>query len=240
MIHHQCPHPYHLSKHRRFIERTLALSILAVLVLFFMIGRWSVGSVEEYQLENARLQASVERLTLENKEFVKRQDFTENAKKIDSQAQQDSRRSMAKLHKELSDAKERLAFYQRVVSPEKSIKGLHISSFEIKALKGAGEFQYELMLAQGAGKKAAIKGSYSISILGELNGEVKTLSLVKTSKKAQKSEGFSFRYYEFLTGVLKLPNGFVAKHVEVEIDPARKNAKRFTKRWLWRDLLRGD
>ena len=215
------------------------LSIIIGFALFFIIGRWTVGSVEEYQLENARLQESVEQLVKENKEFVKQQDFIENAKKIDSQAQQDSKRSMAKLHEELSEAKDRLAFYQRVVSPKKIIKGLHISSFEIRGLKDTGEFQYELMIAQGAGKKEAVKGSYSLSILGELNGEVRTLSLADTSKKALKSEIFSFRYYELLTGVLKLPKGFVAKHVDVVIRPATKNAKPFSKRWLWRDLVRG-
>lgn len=240
MIHHQCPHPYHLSKRRRFIERTLALSILAGLIMFFIVGRWSVGSVEEYQHEITRLQESVERLEEEKKEFAKQQDFFENAKKIDSQAQQDSRSSMVKLHEELSDAKERLAFYQRVMSPKKVIKGLHISSFEIRGLKDVGGFQYELMIAQGAGRKETVKGSYSLSIAGELNGEVKILSLAEASEKALKSERFSFRYYELLSGVLKLPNGFVAKHVEVEIVPARKSAKSFTKRWLWVDLVSGD
>ena len=146
---------------------------------------------------------------------------------------------MAKLHEELSDAKESLAFYQRVVSPKKIIKGLHISSFEIRRLKDAGEFQYELMIAQGAGRKESVKGRYSLSISGELDGEVKMLSLTEVSKKALNSERFSFRYYEFLNGELKLPNGFVAKFVEVEIFPAKKTAKPFTKRWLWGDLVSG-
>lgn len=117
---------------------------------------------------------------------------------------------------------------------------MHISSFEIRGLKDVGGFQYELMIAQGAGRKETVKGSYSLSIAGELNGEVKILSLAEASEKALKSERFSFRYYELLSGVLKLPNGFVAKHVEVEIVPARKSAKSFTKRWLWVDLVSGD
>jgi len=239
MIHHQCPHPYHLSKRRRVIERGLVLSVIIGFALFFIMGRWSVGSVKEYQHEITRLQESVERLEDENKEFAKQKDFFENAKKIDSQAQQDSRRTMAKLHEELSEAKERLAFYQRVVSPNKIIKGLHVSSFEIKGLKDTGEFQYELLIAQGAGKKVAVKGSYTLSILGELNGEVMTLSLADMSKKALKSETFSFRYYELLTGVLKLPKGFVAKHVDVAILPTTESAKPFTKRWIWRELVSG-
>ena len=47
------------------------LSVIIGFALFFIMGRWSVGSVKEYQHEITRLQESVERLEDENKEFAK-------------------------------------------------------------------------------------------------------------------------------------------------------------------------
>ena len=161
MIRHECPHPYHQTKRRRAIERGLLLIVIASLLLFFVLGRFSVKSVDEYQTENALLQVVVVELTKANKELVKQQDFVESSKKIDAQAQKDSRRSLTKLHDELSDIKEQLAFYQRVVAPETLIKGLYINSFEIKPVDEKGAYEYQLILAQGASQKRAVKGKYA-------------------------------------------------------------------------------
>ena len=108
---HRCPHPYHLTKRRRFIERGALLIVMLGLALSFIAGRFSVDSVESYQLENNRLRQTVKQLSDTNKELIKKQDFVENAEKIGVEAKKESRFALAQLHDELSDTKEQLAFY---------------------------------------------------------------------------------------------------------------------------------
>jgi len=212
--------------------------VIVGLILFFVLGRFSVKSVAEYQTENGLLQTSIVELTKVNKKLVKQQDFVESSKKIDAQAQKDSRRSFTKLHQELSDIKEQLAFYQRVVAPETLIKGLYINSFEIKSLD-KGVYEYQLILAQGASQKRVVKGQYALSVVGELHGEEKELLLKEMLVKQVTSHSFSFKYYELLTGEIKLTDGFVAKKVSVMVNPSRKGSKAIQQQWLWRELVSG-
>lgn len=240
MIHHQCPHPYHQTKRRRRIEQSVLIAIIVGALVFFALGRYSVKSVDEYQAENELLKVSVAELVATNKELVKQQDFIENSKKIDAQAQKDARRSLTKLHDELSDVKEQLAFYQRVVAPETLIKGLYINSFEIQALNEESTYEYQLVLAQGANQKSVIKGQYTLSIVGRFQGEEKTLSIKELDVEKETSYEFSFKYYELLTGKVNFDDGFVPKQVKVTVKPSKKGSANLKQQWSWSKVLVSD
>jgi hypothetical protein len=240
MIHHQCPHPYHQTKHRRRVEKSVLIAIVVGALVFFALGRYSVKSVDEYQAENGLLKESVAELMATNKELVKQQDFIENAEKIDAQAKKDARRSLTKLHDELSDVKEQLAFYQRVVAPETLIKGLYVNSFEIQALDEESTYEYQLVLAQGANQKRAIKGQYTLSIVGRFQGEDKTLSIKELNVEKEASYEFSFKYYELLTGKISFDDGFIPKQVNVTVKPSKKGSANLKQQWLWSKILVSD
>jgi len=240
MISHQCPHPYHQTKRRRRLEKSALFIIIIGAVLLFILGRYSVKSVDEYQAESKLLKASLAELTAINKQLVKERDFIENAKKIDAQAQKDARRSLTKLHDELSDTKQQLAFYQRVVAPETLIKGLYINSFEVQALDESGVYEYQLVLAQGASQKTAIKGHYSLSVVGNVQGEEKTIPIKARGVGKAEAYDFSFKYYEILTGEISFDDGFEPNKVIVVVDPAKKSSKNLQQQWLWSKALVSD
>lgn len=206
--------------------------MLIGLGIFFMLGRYSVKGVDAYQAENSVLLEAVERLAADNKELMKQQDFIESSRKIDSEAQKDARRALLKLHDELSDAKEQLAFYQHVVAPETIVKGLYISSMEIKKVAGDDGYQYQLILAQGVSQKRSVKGKYSIGLVGMLDGQEKELPLVKDN-----TGGFSFRYYQILTDEVVLPSGFLPKQLKVSVKQSLKNSTAITQVRSWSDVV---
>ncbi|ORU93267.1 MAG: hypothetical protein A6F70_05170 [Cycloclasticus sp. symbiont of Bathymodiolus heckerae] len=237
MIRHQCPHPYHQTKRQRQIEKYTLLVVIGGLVLFFTAGRCSVKSVDEYQAENNLLQVAVVELTKENKELLKQQDFVENAQKIDAQAQKDSRRALTELHGQLSEVKQKLAFYQRVVAPETIVKGLYLDSFEIRQVGKKRLYQYQLVVAQGVSQKRAVKGRYSLSVTGMLNGKEKTLLLKEMLVGKEQPKGFSFRYYELLKGELEFEEGFSPVQISVVVTPSTKGSKEIRQQWAWRDAI---
>jgi hypothetical protein len=215
----------------------MLLVVIVGLLLFFVAGRFSIKSSDEYQEENKALLQTVEDLSGANKELVKQKDFIENSQKIDLQATKDSRRSLTKLLSELSEVKEQLAFYQRVVAPETLRKGLYISSFDLKRDGEKKRYRYQLVVAQGASQKRALKGRYTVSIKGRLNGKDKTLSLKDVALEKAKSAKFSFRYYEILMGEIQLPDEFVPAYIKVKISPSKKNAKVVEQQWKWDDIV---
>jgi len=238
MIRHKCPHPYHQAKRQHRVERyTLVMTIVGFL-LFFLAGRFSVKSTVEYQVENSLLQVSVDKLTAANKELLREHDFIENAKKIDLQAQKDYRHSLTKLNDELSDVKQELAFYQRVVAPETVAKDLYIDSFKINATGKPGVYQYKLIVAQGVNKKRAVKGSYSLSVLGKVAGKEKVLLLQNMVASKQKTKRFIFKYYELLTGVLVFEEGFTPEQVVVMVTPSSKGVAKVRQQWFWREVAK--
>ncbi|MBL4743284.1 MAG: hypothetical protein JKX87_01375 [Cycloclasticus sp.] len=237
MFRHQCPHPYHQMESRRFIERWGLVLVIVGLVLFFVFGRMSVKNVDDYQLENEAQHATITKLSGENKELLKQQDFAENSKKIDAQATIESRRSLTKLHDELSGVKEQLAFYQRVVAPETIVKGLYINNFEITRSDMSSAFRYQLILAQGDSQKRAIKGKYTLSIMGLLQGQEKTLSLVEVLLDKAQTMSFSFRYYEILAGGFELPKDFLPTAIKLVIKPSRKGAKQVVQLLQWKETI---
>lgn len=237
MIPHKCPHPYHQKRARRRVEQSTVFGVVLGLLLFFVAGRLSLKNVDDYEQESALLKASVEQLRQENKRLVKQQDFVHNAQKIDLQARQESRRLFTKLHDELSDIKEQLAFYQRVVAPEVLVKGLYVNSLKIKALSTTGRYRYQLVLAQGTSQKRVLKGRYALTVVGALNGEHQALKLSTLTLKSKTSSKFSFRYYQLLSDEFQLPRGFVAERLKLSIVPSAKGAKNIQQDELWRKLL---
>lgn len=244
MIRHKCPHPYHQTKRQRKIESYTLAVVITGLVLFFMVGRFSVKSTEKQQAENNFLQVTVEKLSKVNeelskvnKELLRQQDFIENSKKIDVQAQKDSRHSLTKLNNELSDVKKKLAFYQRVVAPETVAKGLYIDSLRINSTGEVGIHQYKLVVAQGVNPKRSIKGRYTLSVMGKTAGKEKAFAMQDILVSKKRTQGFSFRYYELLAGTLKFEQGFVPEQVTVTVIPSNKVGEKVSKQWFWREIV---
>ena len=237
MLPHKCPHPYHQKQARRKVERNGLLAVVLMFILSFFAGRLSLKNVDDYRLENTQIRTLLEQLKQENKQLLKQQDFIQNAQKIDLQAKQVSRRSLTKLHDELSDVKEQLAFYQRVVAPETLVKGLYVNNFELQALREDRRYRYQLVLAQGVSKKQLLKGRYELVIYGESKGVAQAWSLKELVVDGAQSEKYSFRYYQLMSDALELPSGFIPSRIKLTMTPSKKGGAVVLYEKPWAALL---
>ncbi|ORU89609.1 MAG: hypothetical protein A6F71_01215 [Cycloclasticus sp. symbiont of Poecilosclerida sp. M] len=232
---HKCPHPYHRAKKRQVIEKYAAIILAVSLVLLFLIGRFSVRGVEKYEEVNKALGEQIAQLEKTNNFLQKKQDFVDSENVISQQAEQSARRELAKLHDELSAATEQIAFYQRIVAPEKFTKGVYAQSFNISEDSGLGQ-KFQLVIVQGASTRRDVKGRVDIQIEGAQGNQMKALKFSEVSSKKRTSLPFSLRYYQVLSGEITLPAGFMPKQVIVKITASSSKSKPSVKRWLWSEV----
>ena len=237
MFKNKCPHPYHLTKRRKTLDRNKYLIIIVCLISVFFLGQLSVNRVDDYEGERDHLRGLVNELTVKNKLLVKQQDFIDSSKNIDAHARLEYRQVLAKLNEQVAGLKEQLLFYQRVVAPESIVKGLYIESFSLQPTLDRQRYQYSLVLAKGSSQKGSVKGRYSLSMVGRVKGKQTFLGATKLFKDQKQRQHFSFRYYQQLNGELLIPEGFSVDKVVLTVNPDSKKNEAIKKEWSWLELL---
>jgi len=238
MFKQRCPHPYHLTKQRVLVEKFLPLIVLVLVFLAFFAGRLSTPELTKLETKFGELQSELETLKQANLVLQKKIDFMESDNQVDRLAKNDTRQLMTVLHKEISDLKEQLSFYQGIVSPEEISKGLYVHDFKIKSELGGQEYQYQLTLAQNVKKRSTVRGKLVLLVKGRLKGKPSTLTMLSLTNDQKESQAFSFRYYQLLSGVISFPANFEPEFLIMKIKPSLKKIKSFEKKLKWAGLIK--
>ncbi len=149
-------------------------------------------------------------------------------------------KSMEKAHYQV---KKDLAFYQKVMAPEKQADGLVIDNFIMAPTESPNHYRFNVTLVQQKLKKAYAKGYVDIVISGSLANKPSTLKLSDISTLDKKSRSFSFKYFQVIEGVINLPENFKPEKVDVSaILPKGKWQKyyRLDETYHWLALLKND
>lgn len=180
------------------------------------------GSVELESLraEHAVLKKQSSRLLEEKKSLTGRVAVLERSAGIDRQAIEDVRNDLAVLEEELQAAREEVEFYRGIVSPGAVQSGLRIHRFKLKNDALPGRYVYNLVLTQLTQNKHPVSGVVGWRISGLMLGEPGELALAGVTHPAEEQLKFRFRYFQSLSGVITLPEGFEASNVTLTITPA--------------------
>lgn len=158
----------------------------------------------------------------------------QSSSKIDRLAVRNNQNVLAELQAELSETRQELAFYQRVVSPATKTDGLVIQDFRI--LKDS-EYQYRLALYRGTVMKGVVRGIVRISFKGNSENDGNQIIWRGITEGEKEGLKFKFRHFQLLTGSFSFPKGFTPESVELEVIPLTKGIKKFTKVWRWTKLM---
>ena len=148
----------------------------------------------------------------------------ERSSQVDRQAAQAVRDELGVLQEELQAAHEEIKFYRGIVSPGEGNQGLRIHNFTLTRGLQAGEFQYDLVLTQLQRNDRYVSGKVVWNIIGKQDDVVSELGLDAVTEPGTKSLAFRFRYFQHLTGVITLPEEFVAHKVEITVRASGKKA----------------
>ena len=111
--------------------------------------------------------------------------------------------------------KKELAFYEKVMAPEKQADGLVIDNIVVIPTESPRHYRFQVVLVQQRLKKRYAKGYAELSFVGSLHNKPKKIKLADISSITKKDLAFSFQYFQLLDGEFTLPDGFVVEQIEV-------------------------
>lgn len=231
-------------KHKPGIKRKRRLffftGVVVVGALGFLLGTYHIKYQHQKVLDQLD-KLSAEFAALQQSETALRQQVfnLESGRNIDDVAKQGIQETIRDYKATIDQLKKDVSFYQSIMSPSESIRGLQIHNLELQKTMDAKRFGYKVVLAQFADNKNSISGEISIHVVGMRAGSKETIPLRDISEEQKSlSTKFKFKYFQDITGELILPDDFEVESIQVVAQADGKKASKLEKTYKWNDLVR--
>ena len=162
-------------------------------------------------------------------------------REVDRQAAQELRQTIKGLRDELAALNEEVTFYKSVMSPSSIARGLQIAEFDLATTDSNNQYTFHLLLTQVETRRDWIQGSVDFTVQGVIrtaesaagNAE-QVLSLTEIGGADSYPLKFRFRYFQDLTGVITLPEGFEPQSVVVTALKRGANTAGLSRSFDWK------
>jgi hypothetical protein len=134
---------------------------------------------------------------------------------VEQLANQNAQATLRQMADEHYKVKKQLAFYEKVMAPEKEAGGLVIDNVDISATLSPNHYNFQVILVQQLLKKRYAKGYIDIEIIGSLNSKPSRIKLKDISGLVKKDLSFSFKYFQVLEGGFTLPDNFIPEKIQL-------------------------
>jgi hypothetical protein len=134
------------------------------------------------------------------------------------------------------ELKKQLAFYEKIMAPEKDIDGLIIDNVRITAGKKPNQFTFQVTLVQQRLKRRYSKGHINLSFEGSDLETTSTLELANVSLLNKKALSFSFQYFQIISGDFTLPENFIPENISVSATLTKSRWQKYAKteeQYIW-------
>lgn len=111
------------------------------------------------------------------------------------------------------EVKKQLAFYEKVMAPEKQADGIVLDKFFITATESPNHYRFQVILVQQQKQKRYAKGYVDFSIEGSQSDKPANIKLSDISSYKSKSLIFNFQYFQVLEGEFELPKNFKPEQI---------------------------
>lgn len=158
-------------------------------------------------------------------------------------ANQRAQETLKEMGVEHYQVKKELAFYEKVMAPEKQADGLVIDGISVTATESPHHYRFQVVLVQQLLKKRYAKGFVQLILNGSLNNKPSEIKLSEMSNLKQKDLKFSFQYFQVIEGEFTLPEHFIPEKIEVAaILPKGKWQKyrRLDESYQWPLIVKND
>jgi hypothetical protein len=218
--------------------RWLACVALAALVGIYLGYRLGTGQEQQWHQRYQRIQADYQAQQKIWQQTQAQLSILQTDNKVQQEALQQLQLALQNQAQALSETEKNLAFYQRLLSPAVSGKGLRV--FEARAIPVAeNRWQLKLILVQRIERARQAEGTMEILLKGLKNGQPVTQPvtlMVNRDGDHKAFRHFKFKYFMPVEGVLTVPLGLQPEEIIFRLKPKAKKAKMVENRFAWKDI----
>lgn len=217
-----------LRKHSGITARRVAVrsqppwygrALLAVLLLLagYALGYWQYGATPDV--------LSREQLASENRVLRQSMVHLEQRSQVDQAAQRNLAAQIAALQQEGMRLKEDVAFYEGILQESGTSSEPRIHSVRLMRAGHAGEYRYEILLTQSGRHDKPVQGVLRLELQGRRDGGPVSQPVAGLAQGGK----VSFKYYQRVDGAFRLPEGWSAQSLLVELATAGARQQKLVK-----------
>jgi hypothetical protein len=198
----------------------LVLAVAAAAgVAIYEYGRQFAGpDRRELSAEVDRLSSKVRELSAERDRFAALATAHETQLRVERAAQSQLAGQVTQLEAEANRLKEDLAFFESLLPAGNATRGVVIRSFRMQPEGTPNQMRYRLLVQQSGKPERDFVGTVQLQVNFAQGGRSLTLSVPNPGlAEAPPGLSLSFRHYQRVEGTVALPDGAVARSVQVRI-----------------------
>ncbi|MBL4940529.1 MAG: hypothetical protein JKY81_02565 [Colwellia sp.] len=193
-----------------------ALFLLILIILCLFVGYRLGNFYHNFQSTTLTQQKDrLEQLYQQQESQIARIHILEVELAVEQLANQNAQVVLKKMSQEHYQVKKELAFYEKVMAPEKEADGLVIDNIKITATQSPNHYNFQVILVQQQLKKRYAKGYVDLAVFGSLANKPNQIKLADISTLTRKELSFSFKYFQIIEGSFTLPENFLAEKVQL-------------------------
>lgn len=128
------------------------------------------------------------------------------------------------------EIKKQLAFYEKIMAPEKEAAGLLVENVKITAGKMPHQYHFQVTLVQQRLKRRYSKGYIELTLIGNDGDKEIELKLAQVSTLTKKDLKFSFQYFQIINGEFTLPENFSPESVVASAIMTKSRWQKYAKK----------
>lgn len=208
-----------------------ALLLLSVISICLFTGYRLGNYYHHFQVKSLEQQKErLEQLYRSQEEKTARIHSLEVELTVEQLANKQAQKALKLAADEQYEIKKQLAFYEKVMAPEKQSAGLLIESIKINPTSTPNKYNFQVALVQQQLKRRYSKGYIDIKFLGKQQEKQITLNLIDISPLTKKEVKFSFQYFQIISGEFSLPVGYVPEDVIVSAILTKSKWQKYAKK----------
>ncbi|MFK0572309.1 DUF6776 family protein [Endozoicomonas sp.] len=237
-------------RHNPKRDRLIRILLLIFIALLGGFAYWYGGShagqnLNKAQQQNLSLVNQAQVLQEENNELRQRLAILDSGSKMDREAVNHVRLQVKQLEDEKELLHKELTFFKSILAPEDMSTGVRVAGFSLLKGDATGQYRMRLVISQVARSNPFLKGTLSVSLLGDKEGKAQAIPLQQLAGQNQVTTRLGFRYFQALPGDreyldFNLPEGFQPAEVKVVVQITSGIRQSFEQIYQWDKELVAD
>jgi len=208
-----------------------ALFLITVISLCLFTG-YRIGNYYHHfqvtSLEQQKLR--LEQLYQQQEEHMARIHTLEVELTVEQLANIKAQELLKKAAEQKFEVKKQLAFYEKIMAPEKEAAGLFVENINIVSSKTPNQYHFQVTLVQQQLKRRYSKGYIELVFEGQEGNKTVKLKLSEVAELNKKDLKFSFQYFQIINGQFTLPPNFTPERILVSAILTKSRWQKYAKK----------